>query len=59
MVGPSLATLAKAEAMKSAIRATDGDSVAAEKKLRQTVPKTASNGWGKAWWIWPKTACPH
>lgn len=30
--GPSLATLAKAEAMKSAIRATDGDSVAAEKK---------------------------
>ncbi|MDY0416047.1 MAG: integrating conjugative element protein [Pseudomonas sp.] len=30
--GPSVASLAKAEAMKSAIRATDGDSVAAEKK---------------------------
>ena len=30
--GPSVASLAKAEAMKSAIRVTDGDSVAAEKK---------------------------
>ena len=30
--GPSLAALAKAETMKSAVRATNGDSVAAEKK---------------------------
>ncbi len=46
--GPSLATLAKAEAMKSAVRATDGDSVAAEKKAEADGTENGIEWMGKS-----------